>query len=594
MKIKGVLKRVKKLDPLLKNFLKRNWSKYLLGILALIAVDSLQLVPPRLLGILVDKIKGLSINLNGIIVYLVGILLVAGGMFLCRFFWRYLIRGTAIRFAHHTRMELFKKLLELSQSFFDFTPSGDLMARFTNDVRALQMMTSSAVVMLTDALFLSIVTFTAMGYLVNWRLTLIACIPFPLLALVSLTFGKLIHERFMQVQERFSDLTRIAEETVSGIRVVKSCAIEDTMFGRFSNIAKANIRSNMNLVKIWGLLYPLFELIGGSGVVIALIIGGKMVIFGTITLGEFVTFNVYLGMLIWPMIAMGWVLNVIQRGRASLKRIRKILDEKSLVAEPESPKKVQIHGNIDIHNLTFAYPGNERIVLKNINMKIRKGWFVGITGKTGSGKSTLIKLLLKMYPAPNGTIFLEGVDINDIPEEHLRDFVSYVPQEPFLFSTTIKENILFSVEESFGEQVEEYAKLAQVHEDITGFPDGYDTVVGERGITLSGGQKQRVTLARGLIKPAPVVILDDCLSAVDVDTEQRIIDELKKMLGERTLIVITHRLKVLAKADIIYVFDDGRIVESGSHDQLVSKDGLYRRMYELQLKEEQVLERSGD
>jgi len=491
-------------------------------------------------------------------------------------------------------MELFKKLLELSQSFFDFTPSGDLMARFTNDVRALQMMTSSAVVMLTDALFLSIVTFTAMGYLVNWRLTLIACIPFPLLALVSLTFGKLIHERFMQVQERFSDLTRIAEETVSGIRVVKSCAIENTMFERFSNIAKANIRSNMNLVKIWGLLYPLFELIGGSGVVIALIIGGKMVIFGTITLGEFVTFNVYLGMLIWPMIAMGWVLNVIQRGRASLKRIRKILDEKSLVAEPESPKKVQIHGNIDIHNLTFAYPGNERTVLKNISMKIRKGWFVGITGKTGSGKSTLIKLLLKMYPAPNGTIFLEGVDINNIPEEHLRDFVSYVPQEPFLFSTTIKENILFSVEESFGEQVEEYAKLAQVHEDITGFPDGYDTVVGERGITLSGGQKQRVTLARGLIKPAPVVILDDCLSAVDVDTEQRIIDKLKKMLGERTLIVITHRLKVLAKADIIYVFDDGRIVESGSHDQLVSKDGLYRRMYELQLKEEQVLERSGD
>ncbi|MDK2865581.1 MAG: ATP-binding cassette, subfamily multidrug efflux pump, partial [Thermotogota bacterium] len=326
---------------------------------------------------------------------------------------------------------------------------------------------------------------------------------------------------------------------------------------------------------------------------IALIIGGRMVIYDQITLGEFVTFNQYLGMLVWPMMAVGWVLNIIQRSRASYKRLMEILETKPSIQEPKNPVNVTIKGNIEVKNLDFAYPNTKRPVLKNINMKIEAGSFVGIAGKTGSGKSTIVKLLLKLYPVERGRIFFEGVDINDISSEHLRKYVTYVPQEAFLFSTTVKENIAFPVDKIEENEVKLYAQVAAVHDDIVELPQGYRTVVGERGVTLSGGQKQRITLARGLVKRSPVIILDDSLSAVDAQTEEAIINHLRESVAESTLIVVSHRLKVLSRADIIYVFDDGEIVEAGRHTELIERDGLYRRMYELQMLEERFEEDAG-
>ncbi|HCZ07345.1 MAG TPA: ABC transporter ATP-binding protein [Thermotogae bacterium] len=574
-------------------YLKKNWWKYALGVLFLIAVDLLQLIPPRLTGRLVDLLKSSEADENTLLIFILGVLAAAGGMMLSRFWWRFFIIGTAHRFSHYARLTLFEKLLSLTQDFYDRTLTGDLMARFTNDINAVRMMLGPAVVMATDAVVLTVITVAAMGGFVSWRLTVLASIPLPFLALISLTFGKMIHHRFRKVQEGFSEITHGAEESVSGIRVIKTFAVEDKMEERYSEVSLNYFKAQMSLIKVWGLFFPLIGMIGTSASLIALIIGGRMVIYDQITLGEFVTFNQYLGMLVWPMMAVGWVLNIIQRSRASYKRLMEILETKPSIQEPKNPVNVTIKGNIEVKNLDFAYPNTKRPVLKNINMKIEAGSFVGIAGKTGSGKSTIVKLLLKLYPVERGRIFFEGVDINDISSEHLRKYVTYVPQEAFLFSTTVKENIAFPVDKIEENEVKLYAQVAAVHDDIVELPQGYRTVVGERGVTLSGGQKQRITLARGLVKRSPVIILDDSLSAVDAQTEEAIINHLRESVAESTLIVVSHRLKVLSRADIIYVFDDGEIVEAGRHTELIERDGLYRRMYELQMLEERFEEDAG-
>jgi len=571
---------------LIASYLKKTWWKYSVGVLFLIAVDLLQLIPPRLTGRLVDIIKSNEASENTLLIFILGILAAAGGMMLSRFWWRYFIIGTAHRFSHYARLTLFEKLLTLTQDFYDRMLTGDLMARFTNDINAVRMMLGPAVVMATDAVVLTIITVVAMGEFVNWRLTLLASIPLPFLALVSLTFGKMIHNRFKRVQEGFSEVTHGAEESVSGIRVIKTFAVEDRMEKRYSDVSRRYFEAQMSLIKVWGLFFPLINMIGASASLIALVLGGRMVIYGRISLGEFITFNQYLGMLVWPMMAVGWVLNIIQRSRASYKRIMEILEVKPSVKEPEKPVNVVIKGNVEVKDLNFVYPNTRRLVLKDVNMVIKAGRFVGIAGKTGSGKSTFVKLLLKLYPVERGRIFFEGVDINDIPSEHLRKYITYVPQESFLFSTSVEKNIAFSVDEIEENEIKFYAQVAAVHDDIVELPHGYKTVVGERGVTLSGGQKQRITLARGLVKRSPIIILDDSLSAVDAQTEEAIISHLRENVLDSTLIVVTHRLKVLSRADIIYVFDDGRIVEAGHHNDLIERDGLYKRMYELQTLEE--------
>jgi len=577
---------------LIASYLKKTWWKYIIGVLFLIAVDLLQLIPPRLTGRLVDIVKSNDANENTLLIFILGILAAAGGMMLSRFWWRYFIIGTAHRFSHYARLTLFGKLLTLTQDFYDRMLTGDLMARFTNDINAVRMMLGPAVVMATDAVVLTVITVFAMGKFVSWRLTLLASIPLPFLVLVSLTFGKMIHNRFKKVQEGFSEVTHGAEESISGVRVIKTFAVEDRMEKRYSDVSRRYFEAQMSLIKVWGLFFPLINMIGASASLIALVLGGRMVIYGQISLGEFITFNQYLGMLVWPMMAVGWVLNIIQRSRASYKRIMEILKVKPSVKEPEKPVDVVIKGNVEVKDLNFAYPNTDQLVLKDVNTMIKAGQFVGIAGRTGSGKSTFVKLLLKLYPVERGRIFFEGVDINDISSEHLRKYITYVPQESFLFSTSVEKNIAFPVGEIEENEIKFYAQVAAVHDDIVELPHGYKTVVGERGVTLSGGQKQRVTLARGLVKRSPIIILDDSLSAVDAQTEEAIISHLRESVLGSTLIVVSHRLRVLSRADIIYVFDDGRIVEAGHHNDLVERDGLYKRMYELQTLEESF-ERDG-
>jgi len=447
-----------------------------------------------------------------------------------------------------------------------------------------------AIVMIVDAIFLTSVTIIAMGTMVDWSLTWIAIIPLPFLAMVTSFFGKMIHNRFKSVQESFSDLTDTVEESVSGVRVIKSYGIEDLRYETLKKKSQDYVNKNMRLVRVWGMFFPLIQLLASIGYIIATFYGGRKVILGEITLGEFITFTAYLGMLIWPMMAIGWVINLIQRGRASYKRLLDILNRESEVIskDPVAAKKLQ--GHVIIRDLTYRYPGSERVVLDNISMEIKPGTKVAIVGTTGSGKSTIAKLIARLYQVPDGKIFIDGIDINKLPPETVRENISYVPQETFLFTDTIKGNIAFGIEDDEEERIVKYASVAAIHEDIVQFPKGYDTLVGERGVTLSGGQKQRVAIARALIKETPIVILDDCLSAVDTETEARILSSLVNSTEKKTIIIISHRLKAVRDANVIYVLHDGKIVGHGTHEELIESNELYRRMYERQLLEEKLEE----
>ncbi|ACR80782.1 ABC transporter ATP-binding protein [Kosmotoga olearia] len=575
---------------MLKEFFKRYWWTYLLGSFFLIIVDLLQLIVPRVIGNIVDALKvGLN-DISALKLSIISIFMIALGVFMARFFWRILIMGSARRFEYYSKKILFEKLLSLSPSFYDKTRVGDLMARFTNDVRAVRMAMGPAIVMIVDAIFLTSVTIIAMGTMVDWSLTWIAIIPLPFLAMVTSFFGKMIHNRFKSVQESFSDLTDTVEESVSGVRVIKSYGIEDLRYETLKKKSQDYVNKNMRLVRVWGMFFPLIQLLASIGYIIATFYGGRKVILGEITLGEFITFTAYLGMLIWPMMAIGWVINLIQRGRASYKRLLDILNRESEVIskDPVAAKKLQ--GHVIIRDLTYRYPGSERVVLDNISMEIKPGTKVAIVGTTGSGKSTIAKLIARLYQVPDGKIFIDGIDINKLPPETVRENISYVPQETFLFTDTIKGNIAFGIEDDEEERIVKYASVAAIHEDIVQFPKGYDTLVGERGVTLSGGQKQRVAIARALIKETPIVILDDCLSAVDTETEARILSSLVNSTEKKTIIIISHRLKAVRDANVIYVLHDGKIVGHGTHEELIESNELYRRMYERQLLEEKLEE----
>jgi len=462
------------------------------------------------------------------------------------------------------------------------------MARFTNDLRSVRMMMGPAVVVSVDAVFMTGLTVYFMGTKVNWKLTVIALIPLLFLIPLARYFGTHIHKRFERVQSSFSALSGFTEEMVSGTRIVKSFSVFENMDKLFSEKAKRNLIENIKVVRIWGIFGPMVQLVASSAFLLSLFIGGRMVIKGSITLGEFIAFNTYIGMLIWPMMAYGWLMNIVQRGKASLKRLGLILNAVPEVEEPKKPVHVEKVEEIVIEDLTYSYPQSGREVLKGINMVFRKGEMVGIVGTVGSGKSTVAKLIAKLYPVERGKIFINGVDINDIPSKDVRDKIAYVPQDPFLFSDTIKNNLMLGGNEKEDEEIIEALKLSAVWEDVQKFPKGLETEVGERGVTLSGGQKQRVTIARALLRDADVFIFDDCLSSVDPETEEKIIRTIRDKLKDKLLIVITHRLKVLVRADRIYVLDDGKLVESGSHEELMKNNGLYKRMFERQMILEEI------
>lgn len=577
---------MKKIRALMK-YTKNYRGRYLLGIFFLLIVDISNLVPPKLIGAITDGVSSGNATLDYVVKYIVLIVVLAILVAIGRFMWRIFIVGTSRHVEYDIRKIYFTHLQKLSINFYNKNKTGDLMALATNDLNAVRMALGQGVIMLTDAIVLSITTIIIM-LTINVRLTLLSLIPLPLVAIVSLKFGTMMHRRFMKVQEVFSKLTDVVQENFSGIRIIKSFVQEEKEYEKFTKQNQHYLNANMNLIKIWGVFQPLIEFISALSFVLLIGIGGISVIRGEISLGEFITFNMYLGNLVWPMMAVGWVINIVQRGFASLERIEKILSEEPDIYDGNTLPINSLRGDIEINDLTFTYPGSNTPALNNINLHIKEGQTLGIIGRTGSGKSTLVNLLVRLYNVEENKIVLNGCDINKVPLEVLRENIGFAPQDAFLFSSNIAENINLAYTKLDMEKVYKSAQDADIYDNIMDFPDQFNTAVGERGVTLSGGQKQRVTIARALIKEPDVLIFDDCLSAVDANTETKILANLKKIMEDRTSIIISHRISAVKDADHIIVMEDGKITEEGTHNELINKQGLYDEIYKKQLLEQQL------
>jgi ATP-binding cassette subfamily B protein len=575
------------LKSVLRHFVRYKWA-VVVGVIALLAVDAMQLVIPRIIKRAVDDLTTGGIARTDLVTYGIIIAGLAVGIAVLRFFWRFLIIGTSRHIEEDLRNEIFSHLQTLSARYFAVTKTGDLMAHATNDLNAVRMASGIGIVAAVDALILGLATIVFMLAL-NVRLTLLALVPMPFIALFTLRAGRLLHQRFESVQETFADLTERVRESIAGIRVIKAYAQEDHEIGRLSGVGREYIRKNVHLVRIWGAFFPFIMLLSSMSVVIIIYFGGRHVILGSITTGDLVAFTSYLAILTWPMIAMGWVVNVMQRGAASMGRINKILETAPEITDRADAVDIDgPRGEVEFRDVTFRYEDELEPALEGIEVRVMPGEVLGVVGRTGSGKSTICNLLLRVYEPSAGSVLLDARDVRGITLSALRRAIGYVPQDTFLFSDTIRENIRFGRPDAPDEEVREAARIAGVLEEIEAFPAGLDTLVGERGVTLSGGQKQRIAIARALLMDPAVVVLDDALSSVDTATEEKIQKELKTALRGRTSIIVSHRISSIKHADQILVLDDGRVVERGTHDELLSLKGLYADIHERQLLEDEM------
>lgn len=573
-------------------FLARYKWRYLFGVLALLGTALFQQVLPRVLGDFTQDVNDGVLDTAGIYRYLALILGSALIIAILRYVWRIYVFGTSRFVERDLRADLFAHLERLSASFFHRNKTGDLMAMATNDLQAVRTFAGEAVLMTADGFGMTIFTLIAMIWSIGWKLSLWALLPLPLLAVAIMMTGRLIFTRSRAVQDTFAKLSDVVQENISGVRVVKAYNQEPAEEAKFDAVNRDYIKRFMGMAQVNGLFEPLIHFFAGLCFVLAIAVPGRAVLRGEINVGDFVALCIYIGMLIWPMIAMGWVVNLIQRGFAAFSRIKEVLQQEPEVvdaAQTVLPNGGLIHGQIEVKDLTFQYVNQNRPALNQISLSIAPGQTLGILGRTGSGKSTLVSLLARVFNPPRGTIFIDGVDVLDLPLETLRTSIAFVPQESFLFSRTVGENIGFAPGDWSKEQVQGAALTAQVDQDIVEFlPQGYETMVGERGVTLSGGQRQRVGLSRAVLKEAPILVLDDCLSAVDTSTEQRILNGLRPVMADRTTIVISHRVAAVKAADLIIVLEHGQIVESGTHEQLVDLGGRYFRTFQRQQLEEAI------
>jgi ATP-binding cassette subfamily B multidrug efflux pump len=577
---------------LIKPYLLEKRLVIVLGLIFLITVDFLQLFIPRIIKWAIDDLTGYRIDKISLLIYALYIVGIAVLIGIFRYLWRRCLLGTSRRVEEGLRNRLFAHIQTLSASYFDKAKTGDLMAHATNDIQNVRMATGMGMVAMTDAVVLGTAAVGFMVY-INVKLTLFVLIPMPMIIFGARFFSKKMHRGYEAVQGAFSELTEVVRERFAGIRMIKAYNREQEASSRVEAVSKDYIGKNLALVRITGSFSPLMVLFSNISLAVVLFLGGRQTITFTITPGDFVAFISYLGLLTWPMMAMGWVTNLIQRGKASLNRIDRIIQEKPTIDDPPDPVLLRhVKGSIGFNAVTFTYRPYDHLsgaapVLDRIDIEIKQGSVLGIVGPPGSGKSTLLSLIPRIYDVDGGSITLDGFDIRKIQISRLRSMISYMPQEPFLFAGTIRENITFESQKTNESKLIQAVERANLWDTLTTFPNGFETIVGEKGIVLSGGQKQRVGLARMLLTDAPVMILDDPISQVDLKTGEGIVNTIRSMAGEKTIIIASHRLSALRFADRIITMDHGRIIESGTHAELMEKNQYYAKTFRLQEIEEE-------
>ncbi len=561
-------------------FFKLEKRRYLLGILALILVAVLNLIPPMVMGRVIDAITGGQLSQQDLLLNLLYLLLAALGMYYLRYVWRMYILGTSYRLGQIMRSRLFEHFTKMSLAFYQTYRTGDLMAHATNDINALTRLAGGGVMSAVDASITALVTLLTMLFSISWQMTLVAILPLPFMAYATSRLGRKTHKAFGESQAAFSELNNKVQESVSGIKVTKSFGYQADELESFQAVNELTFQKNLQTMKYDSLFDPMVLLFVGSSYVLTLLVGSLMVQEGQITVGDLVTFISYLDMLVWPLMAIGFLFNITQRGKVSYQRIEELLSQESLVQDPEFPLDSIENGRLEYAIDSFAFENEE--TLTDIHFSLEKGQTLGLVGQTGSGKTSLIKLLLREYDVDKGAIYLNGHDIRNYRLTDLRRLMGYVPQDQFLFATSILDNIRFGNPNLPLSAVEEATKLAQVYQDIVAMPQGFDTLIGEKGVSLSGGQKQRLAMSRAMILDPDILILDDSLSAVDAKTEYAIIDNLKETRKDKTTIITAHRLSAVVHADLILVLQNGQIIERGRHDDLLAMDGWYAQTYQSQ------------
>ena len=566
-------------------FLKLEKRRYIIGILALSLVSVFNLIPPKVIGNIVDKIEAGNLTNSQLFINIIYLVLAAFIMYGLRYVWRVYIFGAAYNLGRILRFRLFQHFTKMSPSFYQKYRTGDLMAHATNDVNAVVMVAGGGVMSAVDASITALVTLFTMVFLISAKLTLIAVIPLPFLAYATNKLGEKNHQSFKEAQESFSDLNNKVQESVSGIRVTKSFGYGNDEINSFKETNKKVFSKNIIASKYNALFDPMVLVFVGLSYTLTLIFGGIFISRGEISVGNLVTFVTYLDMLVWPLQAIGWLFNIGQRGDVSYTRIEKLLAEENDVVEKENTISAH-NGRLEYNINSFSYVGEK--TLSDIKFAIDKGQTLGIVGVTGSGKTTLLKLLLREYDVEDGSIYLNNHNIKDYKLNDLRSLIGYVPQDQVLFAMSIKENIRFADTKYTDKQVEDVTKVCGIYDDIVNMTDGFDTIIGERGVSLSGGQKQRMAMSRALIMNPEILILDDSLSAVDAKTEHLILENLKEERSGKTTIITAHRLSAIVHADLIIVMDNGKIIERGTHDQLIAQDGWYKETYNTQQLEEKM------
>jgi ATP-binding cassette subfamily B protein len=557
------------------------------GILCIVAGVVFNLYIPLIVGNAVDE-NWTGVSWEKLTISALKVLgaSVASGSFL--FLQRRILIGMSRNIEYDLRQDFYTHLVDQPQSFFQDHRVGDLMARATNDLAAVRQLAGPMIMYTLQTIFVVLIVLPLM-LSINWWLTLLLFVTMPLVSLTVKIFGQQVHIRFEKIQDFFAQITARAQENITGVRVVRAYAQEDAEINAFNELNREYAEKNLGLVKIDAVMRPLMQFLIGFGFILIIWAGVPLAVRGEISVGDFTVFNMYLSRLIWPLIALGYVVNLYQRGTASLKRMNTILAIKPTIADsPGVSPQPPVRGRIEFRDLTFRYRSADEPVLQNINLIIEPGQTVAFVGRTGSGKSTLVNLIPRVIEAAKDTVFIDGVSVRDYPLGQLRRSIGYVPQETFLFSDTLAENIAFGVENAARADVEWAAEIAGLAEDVSGFPEGFDTMVGERGITLSGGQKQRTAIARAVLRQPRILILDDALSSVDTYTEEKILSQLRGVMRERTSLIVSHRISTVRDADLICVLDEGKIIERGTHDELLRMGGEYAALYERQLLEEEL------